>query len=164
MEKEHITLYKDLKAVVSDSNFNETKEILDLEGKKVLHVADLMNKASSYERAWVPAIEELKGKMVASLVVIDRKEGGEEIIETLGVKAFSLVKVDDSLFTEALKLGIINESQLQMLRKYKENPDETMRDFLINHPEFLQEALKSDAKTVGRARNCIDNDLYNLKG
>ena len=25
-----------------------------------------------------------------------------------------------------------------------ENPDETMRNFLINHPEFLENALNSD--------------------
>ena len=90
-------------------------------------------------------------------------QGGKEKIEEKGVKSLSLVQVDNSLFKEALELGIINENQEKMLEKFFENPDETMRDFLVNHPEFLENALNSDEKTKKRAKLLVEQDLYNLK-
>lgn len=162
-KKPHISIYKDMTTVVSDFNFENTNKVENIEGKKVLHIADLITVASSYIRAWIPAIENLGGKIVASCVVVDRMQGGKEKIEEKGVKSLSLVQVDNSLFKEALELGIINENQEKMLEKFFENPDETMRDFLVNHPEFLENALNSDEKTKKRAKLLVEQDLYNLK-
>ena len=161
-KKPHISIYKDLSAVISDSNFGETKKAENIEGKKVLHIADLITVASSYIRAWIPAIENLGAKVVASCVVVDRMQGGKERIEEKGVKSLSLVQVDKSLFKEALKLNIINENQEKMLEGFFENPDETMRNFLINHPEFIENALNADEKTKKRAKLLVEQDLYNL--
>ncbi len=161
-KKPHISIYKDLSAVVSDSNFEETKKAENIEGKKVLHIADLITVASSYIRAWIPAIENLGAKVVASCVVVDRMQGGKERIEEKGVKSLSLVQVDKSLFKEALKLNIINENQEKMLEGFFENPDETMRNFLIEHPEFIENALNADEKTKKRAKLLVEQDLYNL--
>ena len=162
-KKPHISIFKDLSAVISDSNFEETKKAENIEGKKVLHIADLITVASSYIRAWIPAIENLGAKMVASCVVVDRMQGGKEKIEEKGVKSLSLVQVDKSLFNEALKLNIINENQEKMLEGFFENPDETMRKFLIEHPEFIENSLNSDEKTKKRAKLLVEQDLYNLK-
>ena len=162
-KKPHISIYKDLSAVISDSNFEETKKAENIEGKKVLHIADLITVASSYIRAWIPAIENLGAKVVASCVVVDRMQGGKERIEEKGVKSLSLVQVDKSLFKEALKLNIINENQEKMLEGFFENPDETMRKFLIEHPEFIENSLNSDEKTKKRAKLLVEQDLYNLK-
>ena len=122
LEKPHITIFKDLSTVISTPDFEETKVISELKGKKVLHVADLVTAASSYVRAWIPAIQNLGSEIVWSTVVVDRMQGGN----------------------------------------FKD-PDTTMKDFLIEHPEFLENALKSDEKTVVRARLCIEGDLYGLK-
>ena len=161
--KEHITLFKDLDSVISNSNFSKTTPSHDITGKKVLHIADLMNQGSSYIRAWIPAIQNLGGELVWSLVVVDRVQGGNERLQSLGIKTLSMAKIDETLFATALEKGVINENQFEMICKYLDNPDGTMRDFLIAHPEFLENALKSDAKTAGRAHLCIDSDLYNLK-
>ena len=163
LNKPHITIYKDLSSVISDSNFNETKESYNIEGKKVLHVADLITVASSYLRAWIPAIENLGGKILWSCVVVDRMQGGEEKLSEKGIKSLSLVKVDNNLFKKAFDMGIINSSQLEMLNNFFNAPDKTMREFLINHPEFLENSLNADKKTKKRAKLLIDNDLYNLK-
>ena len=162
-KKPHISIYKDLTTVVSDYNFENTNKVENIEGKKVLHIADLITVASSYIRAWIPAIENLGGKIVVSCSVVDRMQGGKEKIEEKGIKSLSLVQVDNSLFKEALELGIINENQEKMLEKFFENPDKTMRDFLVKHPEFLENALNSDEKTKKRARLLVEQDLYNLK-
>ena len=162
LKKPHITIYKDLSSVISNYNFSQTKESYNISDKKVLHIADLITVASSYIRAWIPAIENLGGKIIWSCVVVDRMQGGKEKLSEKSVKSLSLVKVDKNLFKKALEMGIINENQLEMLNKFFDNPDNTMKEFLINHPEFIENSLNSDEKTRKRAKLLLDNNLYNI--
>lgn len=162
LNKPHITIYKDLSTVVSDSKFENTTPVTSLDNKKVLHVADLITVASSYIRAWIPAIKNLNANICWSCVVVDRMQGGKDKIEAEGIKSLSLVQVDNNLFQKAKELGIINEAQVEMLNGFFKNPDETMRNFLIAHPEFLENALKADEKTQKRAKLLVDGNLYNL--
>ena len=162
LNKPHLSIYKDLSVVESDSNFMVATPISSLEGKKVLHVADLITVASSYIRAWIPAIRNLGSDICWSCVVVDRMQGGKEKIEAEGVKSLSLVQVDKNLFRKALDLNIINESQVEMLDAFFENPDESMKQFLIAHPEFLKNSLNADEKTKKRAQLLIDSNLYGL--
>ncbi len=160
LDKPHISIYKNLNAVVSDSKFNNTTTLDKIVGKKVLHVADLITVASSYIRAWIPAIENFGAKMCWSCVVVDRMQGGTEKLKENGILPLSLVQVNKDLFTKALDMNIINETQKQMLDDFFENPDETMKQFLISHSEFIKNALNSDEKTAQRAKLLIDNNLY----
>lgn len=160
--KPHITIYKDLSLVINDSSFENEINTSNVIGTKVLHIADLITEASSYIRAWIPAIKSLGANINWSTVVVDRMQGGKEKLENQNIKSLSLVQIDESLFNKALDMNIINNSQCEMLNNFYKNPDETMRNFLINHPEFLENALKSDEKTASRAKLCIENNLYNI--
>lgn len=162
LNKPHISIYKDLSTVVSDCNFETTSKLDNINNKKVLHVADLVTVASSYIRAWIPAIENLGGKMCWSCVVVDRMQGGTEKIKEHGILPLSLVQVDKTLFEKAVQMGIIATSQQEMLNNFFDNPDETMKNFLINHPEFLENSLNSDEKTAKRAKLLIDGNLYGI--
>ena len=162
LKKPHLSIYKDLSVVASDSNFETSESIASLDGKKILHIADLITVASSYIRAWIPAIRNLGSQVCWSCVVVDRMQGGKDKIEAEGVKSLSLVQVDKNLFKKALDLNIINEAQLSMLDGFFENPDETMKHFLIDHPEFLENSLKADEKTRKRAQLLVDSNLYVL--
>ena len=162
LKKPHITIYKDLSTVESNFDFSQTKEVSNLEGKKVLHVADLITIASSYIRAWIPAIKNLGASILWSCVVVDRMQGGKEKLEAEGVKSLSLVDVDTDLFKKALELGFINNNQLELLNKFFKSPDDCMREFLLNHPEFIENALNSDEKTKKRAKLLVDGNLYNI--
>lgn len=162
LNKPHITIFKDLSMVKSSPDFAESTKEFSLQDKKVLHVADLLNQASSYIRAWIPAIEEKGGKIAWSAVMVDRLQGGTEKLEDAGIKSFSLLNIDNTLFEKALELGIINEAQLEMLKSFKQDPDGSMRQFLIDNPNFLQDALNSDEKSAKRAKLCIDSNIYNL--
>lgn len=159
----HITLFKDQSAVVSSYDFKECSAVTSIENKKVLHVADLLTKASSYVNYWQPAIKKLGSDIVWSAVIVNRLEGGDENLSSLNIESLSLVKLDNSLFENALELNIINKNQFEMLTEFKKDPYTYMRNFLVAHPEFLENALKADPKTAKRAKTCIDNDLYNLK-
>lgn len=162
LDKPHISIYKDLNAVISDSKFEITKKIENIEGKKILHIADLVTVASSYIRAWIPAIENLGAKICWSCVVVDRMQGGTEKIKEKGILPLSLVKVDKSLFQKALEMNFINKDQQEMLNNFFKDPDETMKNFLINHPEFLKNSLNADEKTRKRAKLLVEGNLYNL--
>lgn len=161
-DKPHISVFKDLTTIVSDSHFKSSSPADKMLGKKVLHIADLITVASSYIRAWIPAIRSLGATMSYSCVVVDRMQGGTKRITNEGVNVFSLVQVDNSLFETALNSGIINNSQFEMLENFYKDPDGTMRNFLINHPDFIENALHSDEKTSKRAQLLVDEDLYNL--
>ena len=163
LNKPHISIYKDLSCLINNYDFSESIENHDLTGKNVLHIADLITVASSYIRAWIPAIRNLNADMKWSLSVVNRMQGGKEKIESENVKSFSLVNVDETLFQKAFDDKIINQKQLELLNKFFKAPDNTMRDFLINHPDFIKDALNSDEKTAKRARLLLDDDIYNLK-
>ncbi len=158
--KPHITIFKDLTTVVTDSKGNNIET--NLEGKKVLHVADLITEAVSFTRNWIPAIKQIGAEIKWSIAVVDRMQGGKDKLQAENIKSYEIIRVDNELFEEALSLGIINKEQLDMLVKFKSNPDGTMREFLVAHPEFLEDALKADEKTAGRAKLCKDGNLYNL--
>lgn len=162
LSKPHITIYKDLSMIVTDSTFEKEIDKSEVKNAKVLHIADLITEASSYLRAWIPAIKSLGAQIVWSTVVVDRMQGGKEKLENENVKSLSIINIDEKLFEKALGMNIINNTQFEMLKNFYENPDETMRKFLIAHPEFLENALASDEKTAARAKLCIDSNLYNL--
>lgn len=163
LEKPHVTIYKDLSTVESDFKFTVNTPVEKIEGKNFLHVADLLNQSASFTRAWIPAIENLGSKILWSIFVIDRMDGGTQVLTDCGVEVLSLLKINDELFVKALELGIINEKQLQMLRDFKKDQMGSMKQFLIDHPEFLEESLNSDnSKTAKRAKLLVEQDLYGL--
>lgn len=158
LRKPHITIYKDLSAVLTKDG--STVEMPQINGASVLHIADLITEASSYERAWIPAVKSFGGNMKWSLVVVDRKQGGEELLSKHGVKSLAMVSIDNSLFSEALAMGLISRPQYDMLMEYSANPRECMKNFLAKHPGFMENALKADAKTAERARLCMEKKIY----
>lgn len=163
LQKPHLTLFKDMEAFVSPYDFTSTEKITDLEGKTVLNASDLVTAASNYVRSWIPAVRNLNGKLLWTCYVVDRKQGGTEVLENEGIKTIPLANVDRTLFEKAYELGTINEGQLEMLNDFYKDPFTTMREFLIAHPEFLDDALKSDnERTRKRAELLRDENLYKL--
>lgn len=161
--KPHITIYKDLTTVVNTCDFEEATPVEKLEGKRVLHIADLITMASSYLKSWIPAIKKLDANIVTSVAVVNRLQGGDQVLTNLGIRSLSLLQINETLFEKAKELDIINEAQLRMLNQFAEDPYKSMRDFLVAHPEFLEDALNSeDSKTAKRAKSCKEQNLYNL--
>ncbi len=158
LQKPHITIYKDLSMVLTKDG--STKEIKEIGTAKVLHIADLITEASSYQRAWIPAIRSLGAELKWSVVVVDRKQGGEEYLSGEGIKALSMIKIEKSLFNKALEMNLINRQQNDMLMGYIDNPKESMKDFLKRHPEFMKNSLEADVKTRERAQLCIEKNIY----
>lgn len=163
LNKPHVTIYKDLTTVVSNSDFTSSEPVSSIEGKNFLHLADLLNQSASFTRAWIPAIKNLGSNIVWSIFAVDRMQGGTETLTNDGVKVHSLLQIDNSLFTTAKELGVINDEQLTMLQEFKKDPDGSMKQFLIDHPEFIENAKNSDnPKTVKRVNTLIEQNIYGL--
>ena len=153
--KPHITVFKDMDAYIY--NNGKTERIISLDGASVLHIADLITSASSYERAWVPIIRNLDGIMKHSFVIIDRMQGGGELLNSLGVDSHALVHISEDVFRGALEKGYINKEQYSMVISYKEDPDKFMKKFFKDNPEFIKKALESDERTAKRAKLCLES-------
>ena len=163
LDKPHVTIYKDLSTVVSNSVFTESKIVNNIEGKNFLHVADLLNQSASFSRAWIPAIKNLGSSIIWSIFAVDRMQGGTETLKNDGVKVYSLLQIDENLFEEAFKLNVINKEQLEMLKEFKKDPDGSMKKFLLENPDFLKNALNSDnEKTRKRANLLVDQNIYGI--
>lgn len=162
LELPHISIYKDLSVKVNSYDFDDSLIKEDIEDKKILHIADLVTIASSYVRAWIPAIKSFGGDIAWSVVVVDRMQGGTDIIKENNIIPYSLINVDEKLFEKAKNLNLISTKQQILLNDFYKEPDETMKQFLISHPEFLKNSLNSDEKTKKRTKLLIDNDVYGI--
>jgi len=129
-------------------------------GKRCLHVSDIITEASSYARSWAPAVARAGARIHASLTILDRLQGGEAVLASLGIKHFTLAKLDADFFDRALKQGHINGAQHIRLRAYIADPHGSMRTFLKERPEFLQDALSAGGKEAERARMCVESGVY----
>lgn len=170
LDKPHLTLFKDMSAWLylgiglsareGCPQPGTSRRLTDLGGKKCLHVADLITTASSYERAWIPAIRQLGGEMPWSLVVVDRLQGGGELLARLGVRSLALTEIGADLFEEAVRQGVLDGKSLPMLKDYLADPEGAMKRFVASHPEFLEQALAGEEKTAARARLCVQSGFY----
>jgi len=159
--KPYILIYKDMQMTLVENG--QISKVLSplLESSDILHIADLITEASSYQRQWLPAIRGAGGRMLWSCVVVDRMQGGSEYLADEGVTSYSLVSVDCRLFDTAFSLGLINDEQHTFIRKYLSDPRKCMKDFLSAHPSFLENELKSnDVKIRERARMCFEKGIY----
>ena len=163
LNKPHITIYKDLTTIVSNSDFSESDYISKLENKNLLHIADLLNQSVSFTRNWIPAVNTLGSSIKYALFAIDRMDGGTAVLEDCNVEVHSLLKINDELLVQALDLGFITKEQLEVVRKFKKDPMDSMKQFLINHPEFIENAKKYDnKKTQDRVKILVEQDIYGL--
>lgn len=158
--KPHFLIYKD-QAVVS-SGVEAPAFAKDLSGQKLLHISDLITEASSYLRAWIPALQSRGAVMPETLTIVDRKQGGFEALRQQRVTMHSLVQIDQQLFAEAKAQGYLSAEQTELVEGYLADPFASMRSFIIEHPEFLQRAQAEGGKARERAERLLQQDLYRL--
>ena len=152
----HLSIFKDLSTVYTDKDGRSMpSEAAELSGKRSVHIADLITVASSYVRAWIPAVEALGAKITRSLAVVDRDQGGSKILADAGCPLTTLVVIKPELFETAQKLGRITDKQLALVRSFIADPDQFMTDFLLAHPDFLASELAKGGKSAQRAELCI---------
>lgn len=162
MDLPHLYIYKDRATLLAEAGV--VKAIDDLSGKTTAHVTDLVTEASSYSGTWIPALRDRGGDLAIAANVVDRAQGGMDVIADAGVDGLALLRVDQGLFGELLARDMINDRQHAVLLDYFNDPAGAMKRFLGDNPTFLEAALaSSDERTRERARILVDKDPYDLK-
>ena len=152
----HLSIFKDLSCVYTDaSGVSMDPAEANLAGKKSVHIADLITVASSYVRAWIPAVEALGAKIAYSLAVVDRDQGGTEILAKAGCPLTTLITIKPELFEQAKKLGRVTDAQIELVNSFIADPDKFLHDFLVSHPDFLANEIAKGGKSAQRAELCI---------
>ena len=152
----HLSIFKDLTSVYTDVNgVSMDSAEAGLAGKRSVHIADLITVASSYVRAWIPAVESLGAKIAYSLAVVDRDQGGAKILEDAGCPLTTLVVIKPELFETAKAMGRITAEQFALVNSFIADPDKFMQDFLTAHPDFLADEIAKGGKSAQRAELCI---------
>ena len=162
-DKPHLSIFKDLGMVLSAPDKSRPDVFVmpgGLSGMRCLHVSDLITEASSYERAWAPALNIAGTRIHTSLTILDRMQGGGGALASLGIKHLSVARLDSDFFTRALDQGFINERQYDRLIKYIADPHGSMKSFLQEHPDFIENAISAGGKDAGRARMCLESGIY----
>ncbi|MHB1485201.1 MAG: orotate phosphoribosyltransferase [Saccharofermentanales bacterium] len=160
-KKPHLSIFKDGTTILSDYEFKKSaiagKD--SLKGKESLHVVDLVTEASSYVRAWIPAVESVGAKISHTIAIVDRNQGGREILEEKGItfKAFALIKQD--LFNKARLEKYISNNQYEMIHQFILNPGKFMSMFIVNHPHFLEDQINLGGKAKERALLYMERSL-----
>jgi orotate phosphoribosyltransferase len=162
--KPHLTIYKDMTSVYSESIDGPAVDVkdVDLKGKKALHIADLITEASSYERAWIPVIRGLGSDITDTVAVVDRHQNGREVLKGLGVELHALTGINEELFDEAKANGVINDAQKDMIMHFLENPADYMTAFLKSNPGFIDAEIAKGGKNKERAELAIEKGFTNV--
>lgn len=158
LHKPHVTIFKDLSAVYTSADFDQALPVAEagLSGQRALHIADLVTEASSYFRAWMPALAEAGLGLSDTLVVVDRDQGGGTLLAERGVRLHALLRVNEALLENALQNGQISAAQKVMILTFLRDPDAFMQGFLQAHPDFLAGQIALGGKAEERARLCIE--------
>jgi len=166
LKKPHLSIFKDMQAVYTNEDFSETVPVYEasIQGKKALHIADLVTEASSYIRAWIPVIEEFGGVIKDTIAVVDRKQGAEEILLSAGVQLHSLAQIDMHLFEAAASSGDLTQEQLALVRSFIGHPKEFMTRFLQMHPHYIDEQIALGGKAKERAEVAISKGFAPAPG
>ena len=152
----HLSIFKDLSCVYTDKDgVSMDAAQAGLAGKKSVHIADLITVASSYIRAWIPAVESLGARIAYSLAVVDRDQGGSDILAKAGCPLTTLVTIKPELFEQAKALGRVTDAQVALVNSFIADPDKFMHDFLVAHPDFLSGEIAKGGKSAQRAELCI---------
>ncbi|MEI6285244.1 MAG: orotate phosphoribosyltransferase [Bacillota bacterium] len=138
----HITMFKDLSCSVlkPSKSSSDQPPAASCEFATVIHIADLLNTASSYERAWLPILAKSGARLTASMVVVDRNQGGGAFMADNDIDNIACVTIDKEFFQNAAQNDYISVAQLRMIIEYMADPKQYMKDFLTNHPEYLETA------------------------
>jgi len=153
--KKHLFIFKDL------SVCDKEKIITDIKGADVVHISDLVTQASSYKRAWIPAIKNINGKFILNASIVDRDEGGKFFFDSNNIVDISAVTINISFLKMLLENKIINQKQFDLIVEFKKDPISYGKNYLSENKNFLINSL-SDGKSRSKTERCIKENPYNM--
>lgn len=158
----HIFLFKSGEYHISD---HKGKKInISIDNENVLHVADIINQASSYEKKWIPILKSTGAKFTETLSVAVRNEEGVNTLKKNNITVLSPIIVDRELFTVAYDLGLISEFSLKEINLFYDAPKAWTINYLSENNYDSHQNRDIDPVKKERIEFFKSNDPYDLKG
>lgn len=110
LKKPHLAIRKD--GIVMGPN---------VDGRYVVHVADLDKKGSSPRKLWVPTIRGMGGDIRHIFFYIECDEGGENEMEGMGLRSHNLVFLNGERWMYMLAQGMISQDTYEEVMEYRDN-------------------------------------------
>jgi len=126
MRKPHAKMYKDGRLIGAD-----------VEGRKVLHVADLNNEGSSVRDYWKPIVERNKGRFLAVVSFVDRIEDGWALFKRMKLPSYSVAPLDKAAWDILLSEKIISAELHAKLVARMQDRRRWAINALLAHPEYF---------------------------
>lgn len=159
LNKPHLSCYKDGRSYYSLPG-EPALEVLSadsqIQGQRGLHIADIITVASSFFRLWIPQIEQAGATMAYAAAILDRGQGGGQLLAEAGIPLFTLGTVNAEFFYSAAEIKQINAGQAEMCIAFLQDPDKYMADFFADNPGFISAELKKGGKSAERAQLALD--------
>ena len=143
------------------STKNEIPALKNINNLKSVHVSDLINNASSFFDAWMPALKKAESECIGNLCVTVRGDKGRSRLEAIGQKIVSLVTVDVQFFTQLCSMQLISKETLDEVLVFFDSSDKWIRKYVLeNGTLFL--SLPKDAKSCERMKTFFETDPLGL--
>jgi hypothetical protein len=158
----HIYLFKSKDLVFTDNigNFIDNQTLTN---KEVLHISDIINKASSYTRTWIPTLKKSNISLKETLSVGVRDQEGIDNLNIENVSIISPLRVDVNLFETAHKLKLISAYTLEDIKEYTYSPRKWTKGLLLNIGEDLLNPFSNNVFSHDRIISFFNNDIYKLQ-
>lgn len=153
LKKPHLTILKDGTSYYSPDL--ERPEVIarpELSGRTALHVADIVTKASSFTRQWIPAIRATGAEIVQAFAMLDRCQGGEAVLGDAGVRLTTLGRIDQAFLDRALAEGKLTPEEKRLIELFLADEVAFLKTFIRQRPDFLPDTLAAGGKPAERAR------------
>lgn len=102
---------------------------LKMDGRYVIHVADLLTEGSSAAKIWIPSLRDAGAEIHEMYNVVTRKQGGEQALSRMDVNANSLVSID----ADFIKNGRGTDEQKQRAIDYMKSPKNWSEKYITEY-------------------------------
>lgn len=157
LKKPHISIFKNKSAIVTNSSFTNTLIINNLEGARILNISSVLNNINKFSKLLIPTLNNLNSQLYWNFSIIDDLRNSYIQLNDFNIENIYLTSILDIIKT-AYDKKYINNATYKLSNNFYNNPNDTMRNFLINHPTFIKKSLSSSNSKA--AKLCIEKHIY----
>ena len=157
MNKPHLSILKDGSSYYSEDLTQPLAQAApELRGKKALHVADIITKASSFRRQWIPAVQATGAPLSEAFAILDRCQGGDQVLANAGARLHTLGQIDSSFLAEAQAQAKLSADDKALIELFLADEQAYLQTFIEKYPDFIPNTLNAGGKAAERARLAIE--------
>lgn len=157
MNKPHLSILKDGSSYYSEDLTQPLAQAApELRGKKALHVADIITKASSFRRQWIPAVQATGATLSEAFAILDRCQGGDQVLANAGARLHTLGQIDSSFLAEAQAQAKLSADDKALIELFLADEQAYLQTFIEKYPDFIPNTLNAGGKAAERARLAIE--------